>query len=237
MIAPEDSTADTMLKAVSTSIAALDAAATLDVDRSDEDRAFFATERDTLKGQFDVLSKADTDARMHLLLVALVEQARVQIGDAVLDRGTSQGKARMKVELKSSTMPDGADHVFGSDVSDITGAKMAEEPGLVLDAVAKFGQVPDFAGKSEMATDLTVRATQQTKNFNNRRAAAVKEAELLGAVELTVKACSQALYRLEKRLLDRFPRQTKYVKAFFYDVAPAKKKATTPAEPVPTTGG
>jgi hypothetical protein len=101
MIAPEDSTADTMLKAVSTSIAALDAAATLDVDRSDEDRVFFATERDTLKGQFDVLSKADTDARMHLLLVALVEQARVQIGDAVLDRGYESGQSSNEGRIKA----------------------------------------------------------------------------------------------------------------------------------------
>lgn len=237
MIAPEDSTAETMLKAISTSMAALDGAAALDVDRTEEDRLFFATERDTLKAQFDILHKADTDARTHSLLVAPVEQACVQIGDAVLDRGTSQGKARMKVELKTSSMPDGADHVFGNDVSEITSAKMADEPGLVLDAVAKFGQVPDFAGKKEMAEDLTARATRQTKNFSDRRAAAVKEAELQGAVEMAVKTSSQMLYRLEKRLLDRFPRQVRYVKAFFYDVTPAKKKATTPTELVPTTVG
>ena len=145
----------------------------------------------------------------------MFEQACVQIGDAVLDRGVGNGKARMKVEVKNSAMPDGADHVFGNDVSEITGAKMADEPALVLEAVAKFGQVPDFAGKSELAADLTARAKRQEKNFSDRRTAAIKEAELQGAVKIAVKASSQALYRLEKRRFDRFPRQIKYVRAFF----------------------
>ncbi len=166
---------------------------------------------------------------MHLLLVAQAKQARVQVGDAILDRGVSKGKARMKVELKGSAMENGADHVFGADVSDIIQAERAKEPGLVLQAVAKFPQVPSFAGKAEMAADLTGRATRQQQNFTDRDAAAVTGTALTSAVKLAVVASSDALYKLEKRLLDRFPRQTTYVKAFFYDVAPPRKKAEAPA--------
>ena len=45
---------------------------------------------------------------------------------------------------------------------------------------------------------------------------------------------SDALYRMEKRLLERFPRDKVYVRAFFLDVAPARKKR---AEELPSGGG
>ncbi|MRG90755.1 hypothetical protein [Polyangium spumosum] len=225
MIAPPDATAETMLAALSTTIGALDAAVELDVDRSAEDREFFAIERDNLKPLFALLFEADREATSHLLLVVQARQARVQLGDAILDRGVSRAKARMKVELKGSAMEDGADHVFGSDVSDITQAERAKEPGLVLKAVGKFGQVPNFPGKAEMEVDLTGRATRQQQNFTDRDTAGVDAATRASAVKVAIAAGSDALYKLEKRLLDRFPRQTSYVRAFFYDVAPNRKKS------------
>jgi hypothetical protein len=224
MIASKDSTAETMRKALAFSMASLSAAHDIDIDRSDEDRAFFTAERDALNVHFQAVTAAHQSAESHQLLVTLVVQARVQVGDAVLDRGVGNGKARMKVELRGSAMENGADHVFGSDVSEITGAERAKEPALVLQAVAKFPQVPAFAGKSELATDLTIRANNQQKNFADRELASTTAQALVSAEDLAIANGSDALYKLEKRLLERFPRQTTYVKAFFYDVAPARKK-------------
>ncbi|MDC3958747.1 hypothetical protein KEG38_33135 [Polyangium jinanense] len=228
MIAPPDSTASTMLVALSTTIGALNAAVELDVDRTPDDREFFAVEREALKPFFDTLFAAEREATSYSLLVVQAKQARVQLGDTILDRGVSRAKARMKVELKGSAMEEGADHVFGTDVSDIIQAERAKEPGLVLQAVGKFAQVPSFPGKAEMEADLKGRATRQQQNFVDRDAAAVKAASLTSAVKVAVAAGSDALYKLEKRLLDRFPRQTQYVKAFFYDAAPSRKKAEPP---------
>lgn len=46
---------------------------------------------------------------------------------------------------------------------------------------------------------------------------------------VAVKTGADALYGLEKKLLDRFKRETRYVRAFFYDVSSPKK-----AKPGPT---
>src|SRR5262249_4177792 len=154
MLATRDSTAETMLGALSYTLAALDAAADLDVDRSDDDRKFLAGEKDTLQPFFEDLHAADNALSKHLHLKTKAQQARILIGDAVLDRGVRAGKARMKLELKSSSMPDGADHVFPADISDITDAERRVEPDLVLQCVAKFPQVPDFPGKAALKTDL-----------------------------------------------------------------------------------
>ena len=121
-------------------------------------------------------------------------------------------------------MENGADHVFGNDVSEITGAERAKEPALVLQAVAKFPQVPAFAGKAELATDLTIRANNQQKNIADRESAITTAETLASAEDLAIANASDVLYKIEKRLLERFPRQTVYVKAFFYDVAPTRKK-------------
>jgi len=236
MIASRDSTAETMLRALAHTLGALGAAAELDVDRTDEDRQFFTAEHDTLQPLFDGLFKGDRDATEFDLLQARPKQARVVIGDAVLDSGVSRAKARMKVELKGSAMPDGADHVFGKDVSEIINAERVKEPAIVLQAVGKLAQVPDFTGKPVMEADLTARATKQKQNFADRDEATVNGTTLDGAVKLGVAAGADALYRLEKRLLERFPRETRYVKAFFLDVAAPRNKAeATPGAATPAT--
>lgn len=224
MLANRESTANTMLRALATTLGALDAAADLDIDRSDEDRQFFATERDTLQPRFDALYKADQDATTHALLVALKKQARIVVGDAVLDRGVSKAKARMKLELRETREPKGADHVFGVDIGDIINAERAKEPDLVLQAVAKFGNVPAFPGKTEMAADLTARAKKQQQGFSDRADAAILEAQLDSTLTKAIEGGADALYGLEKRLLERFSYETRYVKAFFLDIAPSKPK-------------
>jgi hypothetical protein len=224
MIASRESTSETMLRAVSHSLGALEAAADLDVDRTAEDRAFFNAEKATLQTSFDEVFAADLSLTRHLLLTTQRLQARVLLGDAVLDRGVRAGKARMKLELKTSTMVEGADHVFPADISDIVDAERRVEPGLVLQVVGRFPQVPDFPGKAVLETDLKGRATRQSENFTNRDAGEVDEHSLDGTLTQGVVRASDALYRLEKRLLERFPRDKVYVRAFFLDVAPARKK-------------
>jgi hypothetical protein len=46
-----------------------------------------------------------------------------------------------------------------------------------------------------------------------------------------VEAGALALYKLEKRLLDRFPREKVYVRSFFFDAAPLRKKPEKKGEP------
>src|SRR5512132_573080 len=229
MIASRESTSETMLRALSHSIGALDAASELDVERSDADRSFFLTEKAALQVSFDETFAADQGLSKHLLLTTQRLQARVLVGDAVLDRGVRAGKARMKLELKASSMPEGADHVFPSDISDIVDAERRVEPGLVLQVVARFPQVPDFPGKAALEADLTGRAKRQTDNFTSPDAGEVDEHALDGALTQGIVRASDALYRLEKRLLERFPRDKVYVRTFFLDVAPARKRA--PVDP------
>src|SRR5262245_26283749 len=132
MITPRDATADTMKQSLSYTIAALDAASELDIDLKDDDRAALAAERDTLVPLFDGPYGVKTRARIledFLLGPKLRLQARVVLGDNVLDRGFEAGKARMKVELKQED-PDAADKVFGKRLTDTTRAPLAIEPGL-----------------------------------------------------------------------------------------------------------
>jgi hypothetical protein len=234
MIAPRDSTSETILRALSHTLGALDAASELDVDRSDADRSFFLTEKAALQASFDEVFGLEQSLTRHLLLTSQKLQARVLVGDAVLDRGVRTAKARMKLELKASSVPDGADHVFPSDISDIVDAERRVEPGLVLQVVSRFPQVPDFPGKAALETDLSGRAKRQADNFTGRDAGEVEEHARGGALTQGIARASDALYRLEKRLLERFPRDKVYVRAFFLDVAPARKKR---AEELPAAGG
>ncbi len=220
-----------MLRALAHSLGALDAAITLDVDRTDEDRAFLTAEKATLQPIFDEVFTADQALTKHILLKAEALQARVELGDAVLDRGVRAGKTRMKLELRNTRTPDGADEVFPADISEIVDAERRVEPGLVLKVLTRFPAVPDFPGKEALKADLEGRATRQEKNFNDRDAAEVAEASLDSALSQAVARGADALYRLEKRLLERFPREKVYVRAFFLDVAPARKRAKAPVDP------
>jgi hypothetical protein len=228
MLAPPDSTPETMLRALATTIGALDAASELDVDRTDEDRAFFAAEKAAMQPLFDELFTADLNVTRHTLLTSMRLQARIEIGDVVLDRGVRAGKKRAALELKPIDA-DAVDHVFPSDIRDIVDAKRQVEPALVLGVTGRFKDIPDFPGKDAVKADLEGRANRQAQNFTDRTAGELVEDGLDSAVERLVTRAADKLYELEKRLLGRFKREAVYVRAFFLDVAPPRKRpAKTP---------
>jgi hypothetical protein len=220
MIATKDSTGETMRRALAHTSNAIDAAISLDVDRSDEDRAFFQAEKAIVDAAFDKVDAADRAATLHELRESQRYQARVEVGDVVLDRGTRRGKKRMALEVGTKA----ADAVFGEDISEIVDAERHVEPTLVLKCVDRLGQAGDFAGKSALITDLTGRLQQQTKNFQDRTAADITGAGLESALDNAIAEASDGLYKLEKRLLERFPRERVYVRAFFFDVGRKKAK-------------
>ncbi|MBK9266062.1 MAG: hypothetical protein IPM54_40540 [Polyangiaceae bacterium] len=118
-----------------------------------------------------------------------------------------------------------ADRIFGEDISEIVDAERHLEPGLVLDCVNRLVKDADFNGKSELVADLTGRADRQAKNFSDREAATRVEASLDTDLANAIEQAADALYALEKRLLERFPRDKTYVRAFFFDVGARKKKS------------
>lgn len=222
-----------MLRALAHTLGALAAVSKLDVDRTDDDRAFFASERDALQGHFEAVWSAHQACERHEYLASQAAQASIEIGDAVLDRGVRNAKARMRLDLKGTSMPDGADHAFPSDVSELTDAERRVEPKLVLQVLGKLGDVPDFASKASLTSDLQGRAQRQSDNFAARDASEGELVKLESALAAKVAAGSDALYRLEKRLLDRFAREKAYVRAFFLDVARPRRRAEPEVPPTP----
>ena len=223
-----------VLRELASSIGALTAAIDLDVDRTDDDRAMFTNERTTLQAHFDKVFAADQAFTRHSLLVKMPQQAAVIVGDHVLDRGVRGTKARMRIELKTSAMPGGEDHVFPSDISEITDAERRVEPNLVLAAVAKFHLVPAFPGKDALKTDLEARANRQQDAFKRRDAGDTAGDALGSALALAVNEADEALFVFEKRLEARFPRDAKYVASFFMEKPSRKKKKAPEPPPLPT---
>ncbi|HSN96666.1 MAG TPA: hypothetical protein VLS89_00165 [Candidatus Nanopelagicales bacterium] len=216
-----------MQRALAQSINALDAAIALDVDRSDDDRAFFTAEKATLDALFEEVEVADRAVLRHGYRERQRHQARVEVGDVVLDRGVRDGKKRATLELKKIDA-DAIDHLFPSDITEIVDAERHVEPALVLERTERFKNVPDFPGKADLKADLEGRAERQKQNFTARDAAALVEDGLDATLERAIARSSDALYKLEKRLLTRFPREKVYVRSFFLDVAPARKKKAEP---------
>lgn len=217
MLANKDSTSQTMLEALAHTIGALKAAKSLDIDRSPEDHAFFDAERAALEPLFNELFDADSAEQKHRLMVTKPNQGAIEVGDAVLDRGARRNKKRMSLELQTIA-PDAADNSFGENIRDLVDAERHLEPALVLGVVDKYKYVPDFPGKAESEADLIGRATRQKDNFLAREAGQVQAAALGNKSDALVAQGADALYRLEKRMLERFPREKAYVAAFFMDV-------------------
>ena len=67
-------------------------------------------------------------------------------------------------------------------------------------------------------------ADKQAKNYQDREAAERVGANLDNELENAISESADALYTLEKRLLERFPRDKVYVRAFFLDVGAKRKK-------------
>lgn len=223
MLAGPDSTPSTMRRALSRSIGALAAAFAADIDRTDEDRAFFTAEKAKLEPLYASLRTVHLAIEDHELGPAEVQQAQVELGDEVLDRGVRAGNARTKLGLKGKAGL-GASHAFGSRVDDLVKAPMAVEPAAVLEAVERLADVPEFADKVAIREDLTLRAEQQEK-FLKARGAGEKELFRLKseATRLVVES-ALSLASLKGALEQRFPRQRDYVARFFLDVKPRAKK-------------
>lgn len=233
MLAPPDSTAQTMIFALSHTIGALDSAAEMDVDRNEEERAFFVAQRSEIEAIFEDVFTKQQNLFRHVLLIATRLQSRIEIGDAVLDRGVRAGKQRSKLEIETKDV----DHVFPSDISDIVDAERQVEPDLVMQLIDRLGHVPDFPGKAALVADLQGRASRQDQSFKDRSAAGRVEGSLDALLEQAIVAGSDGLYRLEKRLLERFPREKVYVRAFFMDVKPTKRAAAKSSGGGTSTGG
>ncbi len=219
------------LRELATTIGALTAAIDMDVDRSDDDRLFFTNERSLVQASFNKLFDTDQAVTKHVLLVKMPRQATVIMGDNVLDRGVRAGKSRMRLELKNSTMPGGEDHVFPADISEITDAERRVEPHLVLTALGKFDQVPDFAGKADVKADMEGRATRQQGAFQQRDAGEATADTLDGALDRAVSDSDELLFVCEKHLAARFPRDARYVASFFIE-KPSRKKTKAPEPPI-----
>jgi len=228
MIAQPNSPAGTMLRALAYTIAALDAASELDVDLSDDDRTTFVAEKTELVPLLDNLLVAQQAFNSHMLKQVIRLQARAVVGDSVLDRGVRNAKFRMKLETKPGSKD--AEFVFGPDLRDIIDAEIRHEPSMVQGCAARLQQVPDFSGRTEMKRDLEERALMQLKVILDRDSGGMDRAALSSAIVRATADGSEALYRLEKRMLDRFPRERTYVRGFFFDIQ-ANRKPTKETAP------
>lgn len=245
MLASPTSTLDTMTNALAASIHALDAASELDLDRTADDRSFFAARKATLAPILTSLVTAKRTIEDHDLGPGSRLQTRVEIGDKILDRGVSDGNARTKLGLKSTAGLD-ATHVFGKNVATLTKEKIALEPAKVLAAAERLDEVPDFPGKAAIKSDLVQRAQQQQTCLNERDAGDMARDKLVSAGIKLVLDGAHALAALKGALDERFPRQKEYVAAFFADVSrsreaaaaaqPAVPPGTPPAPPAPPNG-
>lgn len=190
------------------------------LDRTNEDRTFFQGEKAIVDAAFQKLETADRALVLHELREEQRFQARVEVGDVILDRGVRRAKKRMTLEANL----EAADQVFGEDITEIVDAERHMEPTLVAKSVDRLAQAADFAGKGAMIVDLTTRQTQQAQNFAQRTAADVTGAALDAALETAIGEGADTLYKLEKRLLERFPREKIYVRAFFLDTGRKRTK-------------
>lgn len=240
MIAGPTSTLATMADAVTTSMDAFDAASDLDLDRSDEDRLFFAARRALLVPHKTQLVTALRAIEDHDLDIGRRLQVRVVFGDQVLDRGVVDGNARTKISLKGKPGLEAA-HVFGKNVATLTREKLAIEPQKVLEAVERMADLPEFAERAAIALDLTKRANRQQGALDERSDGDAARSKLVSTGIRLVLEAANALATTKGALDERFPRQRDYVAAFFLDVTSgrATKAAAAdaaPAEPPEPTG-
>jgi len=230
MLAGPDAPLRTMRRALSYSVGALAAAIAADIDRTDEDRAFFAAEKAKLEPLVVQLKGVHLALDDFDLGPGEVQQAQVELGDEVLDRGVRDANARTKIGVKGKSGLD-ATHAFGQHVDDLTGAPLASEPGEVLTAVGRLNDLPDFEGKVAIQQDLTRRADQQEDFLQEREAGDAHETRLASEGVRLVVESALALASLKGLLDARFPRQRRYVAAFFLDVSAKRtRKESAPAK-------
>lgn len=213
----------TMRRALSHTAGALSAAIAADLDRSDDDRAFFAAER----AKLDPLTTQLKDVYVALdefdLGPGEIHQVTVEVGDDVLDRGVRDANTRTKLALKSKSGLD-ATHAFGQRIDLLTGAPIASEPAAVLAAVARMNDLPAFDEKLAIQHDLTARADKQEEFLKARDLGDATRTRLASEGARLVVESALALASLKGVLDARFPRQRAYVSVFFFDVSTKPKK-------------
>jgi hypothetical protein len=241
MIAGPTATIATMADAVGTTMDAFDSASDLDLDRSDDDRLFFAAKRALLVPHKAQLVAAKRNIEDHDLDIGRRLQVRVVFGDQVLDRGVVDGNARTKIALKGKPGLE-ASHVFGKNVATLTREKLALEPQKVLEAVGRMDDLPAFAERAAISADLTKRANRQQAALDERSSGEIARARHVSAGIRLVLEAANALAAIKGALDERFPRQRDYVAAFFLDVtSAARPKAAAavdaaPEDPAAPTG-
>ncbi|WP_197041440.1 hypothetical protein [Chondromyces apiculatus] len=143
------------------------AAVAADLDRSEEDIAFFEAESVKLAPLSTQLRTVHLAIEDHELGPAEVAQGQVEMGDEVLDRGVRAANTRTKLGLQGKSGL-GANHAFGSRVDELVKMPLAAEPGAVLEAVKRLNEVPGFDDKVAIQGDLTRRAEQQKQFLKDR---------------------------------------------------------------------
>ena len=232
MIAGPTATIATMADAVATTMDAFDAASELDLDRSNEDRQFFAAKRALLVPHKAQLVAALRTLEDHDLDIGRRLQVRVVFGDQVIDPGDVDGNARTKISLKGKPGLE-ASHVFGKNVATLTREKLAIEPQKVLEAVGRMDDLPEYPERAAIAADLTKRANRQQVALDERSAGDAARAKLVSTGIRLVLEAANALAAIKGALDERFPRQRDYVAAFFLDVTSAARPKAAAADAAP----
>ncbi|MDI3287946.1 hypothetical protein [Polyangium sp. 15x6] len=218
MLAGPTSPIRVMSRAVARTHNMLTIASKVDIDRSPEDREFFAAEAAKLVALRQALPAKQREIEDFELGLGDQNQAAVVLGDQVLDRGVRAGNTRTKLGLKGKSGL-GAEHAFGNRVDDLTGAPHRNEPALVREAITRIGDLPEFEDKAKVQSDLLARVELQEGLLKERdQGDAVLSKLESEAVKLVVEAADK-LVQTKAALDGRFPRQRGYVASFFLDVS------------------
>jgi hypothetical protein len=227
MLAGPNTTISLMRKALARTAMALEIAVEIDTARTDEDKKFLENTRQRV---LPLLSEATTTENALAVYddgEGLRFQARVELGDAVLDEGLRSGKAKAKALLRGQPGL-GAEHVFGDDVSEMTDAPIALEPDLVLTALLKMVDLPKFSGREELVNELMLLANKQKQILQERSVGTTIRTTLSSTATRIIVQGADLLASIKGDLDSRFPRQKKYVSSFFLNVTYAPKKKQNP---------
>jgi hypothetical protein len=227
MLASSNATISLMRKALARTAMALEIAAEIDATRTDDDKKFLANTRQRILPLLEEAITIEEALETYDEGDGLRFQARVELGDAVLDEGLRNGKSKTKALLRGQSGL-GAEHVFGDDISEMTDAPVAQEPELVLTALLKMVDLPKFPGREELADELTALANKQKQILQERNVGTTTRTTLSSTATRIVVQGADLLASVKGDLDSRFPRQKKYVSSFFLDVAPTPKKRLHP---------
>ena len=234
MIAGPDVTIITMRRAIAYTIAALGAAAEIDFDLDEDKKKALAAEKTPLEPFVAALREAERAIEDYDLSDGLALQARVVLGDGVLDRGVRVGNGKTKIALKSKGGLD-ATHVFGTQVSELTDAPLKIEPAKVIAAMGRMADLAEFPERAAIVADLEKRAHQQEALLGARDKGHLAENKLLSTARKRVIDASDALAKTKAALDGLFPRQRLYVATFFLDTSHGHTRRTS--APSETHGG